>query len=306
NEIKINANLAVKENTTSTASFDFIADESLHITGNGKYIMAPVVKLETREDADAEVKSNNEVEIKGGKTKTNVKVGMDEKGNVGIGLKIPVDVNINLDVSGGISLGTSDETEMELGKGRVVFAVKDKAADMGSVTKIKVTIENVKVQSAAGTWTTVSSSPKTYDLLELNSKNEAMLLADVQLDKGVYNQVRLNISKVVVTDSEGDHEAKLPSGDLKIIGKLYVNENSTSTTTVDFEANQSLHKTGNDEYLLAPVVKFETRDNAEVSIKNNVVDIEKGTVRTNIEIGMDSKGNVGIGLKINANADISI
>lgn len=46
--------------------------------------------LETREKASIDVKSETNVEIKGGRVRTDIKVGMDDKGNVGVGLKLGV------------------------------------------------------------------------------------------------------------------------------------------------------------------------------------------------------------------------
>ena len=67
--------------------------------------MAPVIKVETRTDAQAQVKEDQTMEITGGSVKTNVKLGMDIKGNVGIGMKIPADAVISIDTLGIIGIG---------------------------------------------------------------------------------------------------------------------------------------------------------------------------------------------------------
>ncbi|MBI2658130.1 DUF4382 domain-containing protein [Candidatus Woesearchaeota archaeon] len=302
-ELKIVGNLVVDANSTSTATFDFIADESLHMTGNGKYIMAPVVQLETREDADVDVESNNKVEIEGGKVSTRVKVGMDIKGNVGIGLNIPSNADILIDNSGSISVGSASAKA----KGNAIFAITDAAANMGSVTSVKVTVDKLAVHSDAQGWVNISISPQTFDLLELNAKSTNELIADVSLEPGTYNQLRLDISKVMVTDASGEQEAKLPSNELKIFGTLVVGANSTSTATFDFIANESLHVTGNGKYVMAPVVKLETKENANVSVKSdNTVEIKGGNLKTSVRVGMDENGNVGVGRKISSDSEVSI
>lgn len=93
NKLKIITELVVKENKTSTVIFDFIADKSLHVTGRGKIIMAPVIKVETRTNAAVEIKAKK-VKIKGGKIKTNIIVGMDENGNIGKGVRIKPNAQI--------------------------------------------------------------------------------------------------------------------------------------------------------------------------------------------------------------------
>ena len=191
--------------------------------------------------------------------------------------------------------------------GRAVFTLSDAAADMGAVTSIKVTVDTVQAHSEASGWTTVSSSSKTYDLLELKASGKHVLLADAQLKEGTYNQVRLSISKVVVTDAQGEHEAKLPSSELKIIGNFVVKANTTSTVAFDFIADESLHLTGNGKYVLAPVVKLETRVRADVEIEgDDGVKINGGDVDEDLKVGMDVDGNVGVGMIVPARAELTI
>lgn len=199
------------------------------------------------------------------------------------------------------------ETQSSTGGGRVVFVITDAAAEMGSVTQLLLTVEGVSAHSSAEGWTTLSSSSKTYDLLELKAQNSLAVVADTKLDAGAYDQVRLDISKVIVVDSEGQHEAKLPSNELKINSDFEVKEDSTVTATFDFIVDESLHLTGNGRYIMAPVVQVETRENAVVKVKsNNRVEISGGIIKTNAKVGMDAEGKVGIGLKIPTNVDISL
>lgn len=192
-------------------------------------------------------------------------------------------------------------------EGRVVFAITDAAADMGVVTSVMVTVDSVKVHSAADGWVTVSSTPKTVDLLKLKAEGSTELLADVTLKEGDYQQLRLDISKVIVVDDKGEQEAKLPSGELKIVGGFTVTANSTSTATFDFIADESLHLTGNGEYILAPVVQLETRENAEVEVKaDQKVEVKGGKVKTNVKVGMDIEGKVGVGLGLAKDAKLSL
>ena len=96
-------------------------------------------------------------------------------------------------------------------EGRAVFTITDAAADMGAVSEVHVTVEQVRVHSETQGWVTVSDEQQTYDLLELKAENSHALLADANLTADTYNQLRLDVSEVIVVDAEGEHEAKLPS-----------------------------------------------------------------------------------------------
>ncbi len=195
----------------------------------------------------------------------------------------------------------------EKGSGRAVFTITDAAAEMGSVSSVKVTVDKVSVHSAAKGWVAVSSTPKTYDLMQLKAESKNELLADAKLEAGTYEQVRLDVSKVVVTDASGEHEAKLPSGELRIVGNLEVKANATSTATFDFIADESLHVTGNGKFIMAPVVKLETRENADVELQSgNKVVIKGGNVKTDVKVGMGLDGKVGVGIKIPADAELDL
>ncbi len=94
--LKINTELIVKEGTTSSVSFDFVADKSVHTTGNGTYIFAPVVKTEAKSDATVSIATNGIVEIDGGKTNNVNTVGMDLDGSVKVDFRIKSDAKLEV------------------------------------------------------------------------------------------------------------------------------------------------------------------------------------------------------------------
>src|SRR5262249_55656405 len=152
-----------------------------------------------------------------------------------------------------------------------------------------------------------SSKPMTFDLLKLKASDAQALLADANLSNGTYQQVRLEVSKVTVTDSSGTHDAKLPSGDLKVVGVFTVKGNSTSVAKFDFEADKSLHVTGNGQYILAPVIHLQTMEGAEVDDNDSMnVKVSGGRVDTDVEVGMDENGTIGEGVRISPDADVEV
>ncbi len=206
-----------------------------------------------------------------------------------------------------IAACTSYSNDTGVKTGRAVFTLTDAAADMGTVSSVKITVDKVSAHSEAEGWIDVSSESKTYDLIELKGSGKQVLLADAQLKEGSYDQVRLSISKVMVTDDNVEYEAKLPSSELKIVGTTDVEANTTSSVKFDFIADESLHVTGNGKYIFAPVVQFETKEKTEVDVSDeNDVKVNDGNVKTNVKVGMDVNGNVGVGLKIGADENLEI
>ncbi len=307
NQLKVTGDLVVRSQSTSSATFDVIADESLHVTGNGEYVMAPVMKVETREHADVQVKNGDKIEIKGGLVRTSIKVGMDLKGSLGSGLAIPADAVLSISSGGLIHSGAANSGASSEVNGRIVSTISDAAAEMGAVTSVKITVDSVKVHSATEGWVSLSSTPATYDLLALNASSRSALLADAQIKEGSYNQIRLEVSKVMVTDAKGESEAKMPSGEIKIDGEILVRANSTATANFDFIASESMHATGNGRYVMSPVIQLETRENALVNANDqNDVSLSGGIIKTKVKVGMDLNGKVGVGLGVPLDAKILV
>src|SRR3989344_2316386 len=97
NELKINTMLVVKADETASVNFDFLADKSLHLTGSGEYIFAPVVKTETRSSAVVTVDAKNVVTISGGRVDNVNTVGMDIDGSVKLNFQINSAQKLKLD-----------------------------------------------------------------------------------------------------------------------------------------------------------------------------------------------------------------
>jgi len=209
-------------------------------------------------------------------------------------------------VDTGSETGQQDKTTNA--EGRVVFSVTDVATDMSTISEINMKVSKVEMHSEASSWVTVSSTPKTYNLLSLNARSEFELLADVKAKAGTYNQVRLTVDSISVTTKGGATKtAKLPSGELKINTNLMVVADQTSSVSFDFLASKSLHMTGSGEYVFAPVVKTESRSNADVTVgTNSVVTIGGGKVDDENTSGMDIDGSVKINFEIKANQKLNI
>lgn len=192
-------------------------------------------------------------------------------------------------------------------KGTVIFGIKDAASSMGSVSSVLVTTNQAQIHSQTEGWVTLSSQTQQFDLLQLKESGNIAMVAKADVKSGTYDQMRLNVSKVIVVENGAQKEAKLPSGDLKIISDVVVNDDKTATAVFDFIADESLHKTGNGLFIFTPVIKIETRSDANVQVTSgNEVTINGGKVEVNKSVGMDVNGEVKTNFKVDANAKVEI
>lgn len=200
---------------------------------------------------------------------------------------------------------TTDQTST--GEGRLIMSITDAAADMDSVTAIRMTTGDVQAHSNTQGWVTIDAEEKTYDLLELESQNQVELMGDANVQSGQYNQIRFDIKKVIVVDAEGEHEATVPSNEYKVNVDSQVNEGENTSVEIDVLADESLHTTNEGEYMMAPVAKIEVKSNVQVNVgTDNIVVVNGGQTAASTKVGMDINGNVGTGLKVSENANISI
>lgn len=131
--------------------------------------------------------------------------------------------------------------------------------------EVNVFIERVEVNNAETDtgWVEINSPQQSYDLLDLT--NGAMeVLGSKQLEAGIYNQIRLILSRdghSVVVDGV-EHAMFVPSGaqtGIKLNVNAEIEPDITYTLLLDFDAARSVVVQGTDqsgtEYLLKPVIR---------------------------------------------------
>ncbi len=171
----------------------------------------------------------------------------------------------------------------------------------GEYKAVYVNISEVQVHKAGttekgvndgeGSWLTVGSPNKIYNLLELvNGVMESLGTRD--LEAGKYTQVRVILGEDIPLDQElnpakninaEDHPEpnyvidqsdrviplKIPSGfntGIKLVHSFQVEPNSYTELILDFDAMRSIVKTGNGKLILKPTIKvIEAVNYAEVS-----------------------------------------
>jgi len=200
------------------------------------------------------------------------------------------------------------DNNMESTEGRVVFSVTDAAANMSNISEITMTINKVEMHSTAEGWVTIESSNKAFNLLALKAGGEHAFAGDATVAAGTYDQVQVGISKIIVTTTDGKTaEAKLPSGELRINSTVVIVEGQTSTVSLDFIADASLHVTGQGGYIFAPVVQAESRSNAAATVSSdNKVTVTGGTVVSLVNVGVDISGEVKANFKIDPKTKLDL
>ncbi|MDO8522858.1 MAG: DUF4382 domain-containing protein [bacterium] len=200
NTLKIVGRLVVEEGETATAVLDFKADKSLHATGNGKFILAPVVNLQTKSNASVEITSNNVLKIGGGKTEDDVNVGMDERGEIKNNFELDIDAKIEIDSNNIIQI---------VGQGKV---------DAKNEGEVKLNLSSQNNSGIAGTATLDSEDGKVKVTLKLN-----------EVSTGIVGRLGISVGAT--------HPAHIHLGSCASIGAVKYPLNSTvdgkSETTIN-------------------------------------------------------------------------
>lgn len=190
-------------------------------------------------------------------------------------------------------------------KGTMYFTIADaETAYMGelaNVSSVSVTIDKVQAYNEASGWITLSQTSQTFDLAQLKSNNQVLLLAKAAVPankypvpENTYDEFRLHIAKVVATVSGVTKTAILPSNDfiVKTTG-LIVYANNSSAAQFNILAIKSLHQTDKGEFVFTPVATFDSRDNATVQVaKNGVTSASFGETNPSFNFGMDIDGKI--------------
>lgn len=149
------------------------------------------------------------------------------------------------------------------GTGVLVIMLKDKPPEL-NISQALVTISSVSIHrtglgnnkdndSSAG-WIILSNESQTFDLILLQNISE--VLADVNISVGIYSQLRLYIKKAIINIDGINYDLKIPSKTIKIVSNFIIFDEEITTLTLDFDIFKSIHKTGNDKYILKPSIKL--------------------------------------------------
>lgn len=176
-------------------------------------------------------------------------------------------------ISGCIGLLTTPgDDSIAPGRGRLEIYLTDssgdyKAGDDENYLAVNITISEVKVHLTGeddvteGGWIEcglIGVGGIEYNLKDL--KNIPILLSNEDLKTGRYTQIRLFITapNILLNESGDAIILVIPSADqtgIKLIHPFEIIEGETIELTIDFDAEKSVVKTDNGEYILKPVIK---------------------------------------------------
>ena len=138
-----------------------------------------------------------------------------------------------------------------------VVEVRATDAPTAGVSSIVVTTSNIQIHKSDApddSWITVVSQEKTFDLVAIQGAE--VFLGSENVSSGNYTQIRLDVTKVIVTMNGANITAKLPSDKLKVVGPWEVKAGQKTILTLDFEADAFVVITGTDQAQVKPVIKL--------------------------------------------------
>jgi len=147
--------------------------------------------------------------------------------------------------------------------GMIQVMLTDAPLDWATVDAMYITIRDVKISRSDDKWQTLDFETTKVNLLELQN-GVSTTLGVWELEAGTYEQIRLILdmlkpeNNAVVYNDSTVQPFKVPSGGqtgIKIIGPFKIEEGSTSSVLIDFDAKNSLKELGNGNLMLEPTIK---------------------------------------------------
>lgn len=108
---------------------------------------------------------------------------------------------------------------------------------------------------------TLNLASNPIDLLTLDDKVVGFAAGEV--DEGQYEFLHINIdqSRSYLVENGVRKPLRIPSQEIKVLGGFEVDDDQVTTLTLDFDADQSLNKLGNGDWMMRPVVVIAGRRN---------------------------------------------
>lgn len=155
--------------------------------------------------------------------------------------------------------GCSDPTSNQTGTLSVRLVDAPAAYQQVNIVVIRVDVHASGMESTGG-WFTINDVPATYDLLTLRNGASAVLGTE-ELPVGHYTQIRLIIgdgSTVRINDTI--YPLEIPSGmqtGIKLNHPFEILPDQEYELVLDFDADRSIHVTGNGDHVLSPVIRVQ-------------------------------------------------
>lgn len=167
----------------------------------------------------------------------------------------------------GVLAGCSDSTAPEsTAPGYIKLNMIDAPGDYDEVNVHIVRIEVHRADADStddgegdeSGWSVISTDTMMVDLLTLTN-GQAISIADTLLPAGKYTQIRLILDdqNTVVVDGV-EYALEIPSSTktgIKLNHAFTIGSDALYQATLDFDADKSIHMTGNGQYMMKPVIR---------------------------------------------------
>jgi len=178
-----------------------------------------------------------------------------------------------------------------VGEGRLVLGITDDV-ELGTITELNIMIDTIVLHNVDGQKITLQVN-KEFNLIELNKQNIIEELGDIRIPQGTYNLLVMNINKVTGIIDDKQEDIILPSNSLRMPVNIIVDADKTSAIVLDFLADKSLHRTGKEKIIMAPVINLNTKRDVEVTKDVKGLKFGKAVSEEAKKIGTDIRGVVG-------------
>ena len=150
--------------------------------------------------------------------------------------------------------GGGSETSSGGSSGNLNIYLTDAPTD--EVTSVNVYIKGLTVKRSGASVERISDDVGLIDLLTL--ENSTQLIAAANVEPGNYEFIMVELdqsrSNVVVKLTGSTVPLRIPSEEIKVLGGFVVDVDGQTDVVLDFDADQSLVKLGNNNWLLRPVI----------------------------------------------------
>ncbi len=127
---------------------------------------------------------------------------------------------------------------------------------------MEISIEKIQAHRASdGEWFTVVEGPITFDFSAMAGIEE--VLGSAERSPDTYTQIRLDVTSAMITENGTQVEARIPSGEIKIVRSFEIIAGETTIVTLDFDAERSVVAQGTGAFQLRPTVKLLVRKGGE-------------------------------------------
>ena|SRR5688572_1711950 len=152
-----------------------------------------------------------------------------------------------------LAAACSDNPASPSGNGNLRLMLTDAPAGVDQVN-IYFTTVDAKPVGRSTERLTLELATNPVDLLTLDDK--VVGFAGGVVSPGDYEFIHINIDqdRSYLVENGVRKTLRVPSQEIKIVGGFAIEDDHTTTLTLDFDADKSLNKLGNGDWMLQPVV----------------------------------------------------